>query len=327
VLTRPIEGVALGLTIGVWLLVVSPRAAFSARGLTFGAAALALGSLMLPYNAALTGGALRDPITAYFDTHFYAGANRLGFGATVGNLGWGNDVLPGHSPLEAAINANLNSHLVQLELFGWGVGSLLVVFAYIGSRKRTMDRVDALMVAWCTMILFAYAIYWYSGADFGPRYWSQLLIPLAVLTARGINALGAKETGRDVRSSRSRATWATALLFASALGAPLVVVTRAIGKYRDYRGMTPAVANLAEHNRFGNALVLLRGDVFSDYAAGMMLNDVSPVAGRPVYARYVDGVELADLRRAFPERSVWVVDGPSITGAAPRVTRLPGGVP
>ncbi len=99
-----------------------------------GVGTLLTGALVLPYNRALTGDALSFPLNAYVDTHFGMGRNGFGFGPEKG-FGWALDPNPGHSPVDALINANLNGHSLNTELFGWGTGSLLLAaIALIAGR-------------------------------------------------------------------------------------------------------------------------------------------------------------------------------------------------
>lgn len=311
VLIRPFEGVLLGLACaGIYVVrrravVPTPQAA------VFAIVAIGVGGLTLPYNHALTGHALVDPITQYFDRMFYPGANRLGFGADVGNVGWENDALPGHSPLEALINTSWNASLVQLELFGWGFGSLAIVLLAVAAGAGAFDgaMIGALSVA--VLVWAGYCLYWYSAADFGPRYWSQMIMPLAALTAA---ALARLSSGGFLKRL---------VVLASLLGAPVVIVMRGTIKYHDYRGMTPYMEHLAREQGFGHDLILIRGDVFSDYSPGLILNPPGLDGSGPLYFRWVDGEDLAALRDRFPGRRLWIVDGPSITGGRPSVASGP----
>ena len=307
VLIRPFEGVLVGLVAGGTVLGALGRRSVAAGPVAYAAVALAVGALTLPYNRAVTGSALLDPITLYFDRVYYPGANRLGFGGTVGNIGWGNDPLPGHSPFEALINASWNASLVQVELFGWAFGSLLVVALWLFHRGRVWRGTHPLMPSVVLVVLMGYTLYWYSAADFGPRYWSQMIVPLAALTAHAAYTLPRPPHLKTI------------VLLASLVGMPAVVVVRAVTKYNDYRGMTRDLEVLAREEGFGDELVLIRGDVFSDYSPGLLLNPPHLQGRGPLYFRYVDGAQLQELTARFPDRRVRIVDGPSLTGGAPRM--------
>ncbi|MGH9372489.1 MAG: ArnT family glycosyltransferase, partial [Vicinamibacterales bacterium] len=192
VLTRPIEGAIFFAVMAAWGAVERRRRTSLA---VFLLVAVAAGAVTLLYNRALTGSAAYDPITKYFDERYYPGSNRLGFGADIGNTGWQNDVRAGHSPAEAVINSHRNGYLLNLELFGWGFGSLAGVALFL--LYGTWTRTDRFLASVAVAVVAALGLYWYAGADYGARYWYQLVVPLVVLTARGIEsfAVRARESG------------------------------------------------------------------------------------------------------------------------------------
>ncbi len=315
VLIRPFEGVLVGLATASWLLIELRLKAVNLATLVFGVLALAIGGLTLPYNRALTGDPFRTPIGLYFDTRYAPGSNRLGFGADIGNIGWGNDVLPGHSPLEAAINATFNSHLVQVELFASPAGSLLLALVFLASARRWIGSpADRLMVAVVGVTISGYSLYWYHGADLGPRYWSQIMIPLAALTATA-----AFRFDQEQECHR----WTRFALFGSLIGLPLVGGWRGQVRFHDYRHMTTAMRDLARATPFGHDLVLITGDRFSDYAMGFMYNAPTLDGPGPLYLRAVGGDTLLALRRAYPDRRTWLVSGASLSGDRPRILAGP----
>lgn len=304
-LTRPVEGVVVGLAGGLWAVVPwARRLPSTALALGFVGVLPGVG-LFLANNWLLTGHPLRDPIQHYFDRTFYPGCNTLGFGPDKGNFGWGNDVFPGHSPLEAAIHANINLNLLDIELFGWACGSLLLlVVAAVWGRRLAPVQPFATLAA---LTVLSTIFYWYSGADLGPRYWFQCLVPFAVFTTVGAAAAAARlhiSVGRT----------ALFVLLASTLGTLSVVPWRAVNKYRDYRGVSPAVGRLAAEYRFGRSLVLVRGNRHTDYACAAIYNPVDLAADAPVYAWESGPDAAARLRAAFPDRPIWVIAGPTVTG-------------
>lgn len=321
VLVHPYEGVLIGLVAELWALGIGTRRlpAPALAGLVL--VSVAAGGLLLAYNRLLTGEATLDPRQKYFNEKFYPGSLRLGFGPDIGNLGWGNDALPGHSPLEALINANRNLNLVALELFGWGCGSLgLVLIMLLWGRWA---RSDGLLLAIIAVVVLGYSLLWYSGADFGARYWYQALVPLAALSARGVQAIGRKllERGLPADAVIGRLGAFVALAGLTALLA--FIPWRSLTKYHHYRGMRPDVRELAEHYKFGHSLVLVQGKVRSDYASAFIFNP--PVLSGPgtLYARDLGPEQRDKLQKHFPDRPIWIVAGPSITGGKMQVVAGP----
>jgi hypothetical protein len=98
---------------------------------------------------------------------------------------------------------------------------------------------------------------------------------------------------------------------------------RAIDKYYRYLNMRPDVRRLAEHVPFGPSLVLVRGDMHPDYASTAIYNPLDLQAPVPIFAWDRNEETRADVLRAYRNRPVWVLDGPTLTGASYRVTRGP----
>lgn len=270
------------------------------------------GALALPYNLAITGNPLKLPVSDYLDRIFGAGVNALGFGPNRG-FPWPIDPFPGHGLGDVIVNAQLNLSTLNTELFGWAAGSFVFLLAFAALRKWTLA--DRWMAALAVLTIAAYSLYWFSGGpDFGPRYWFLLLMPVVTLSARGIELARQRYGDRTILLA--------ALLSCSA--AVAFVPWRAIDKYHAYLGMTPQLQQLAARENFGKSLVVIRGDVFPDYAAIAWTNPVDWQGDGPVYARDAGPGILDRLRAAYPDRPVWVVDGPSQTGAGYRIVERPG---
>jgi hypothetical protein len=314
-LTRPIEGGFLALPIGLWALGLGatrlPWRALAALGL----ATALVGGLNLPYNQALTGHPTYFPITKWTDETWYLGANRLGFGPDIGwhagsplKAGWVHlDPLPGHGPVDVVINANQNMYMLNVELFGWVFGSL--AFALLLVAWRRWVRSDWLLLGMIAAIVGGFSFYWFSGGpDFGARYWYQTLIPLVVLTARGI-----QECQRRWMESGGTAQGALrigALVAAASLAAFVNYVPwRGLDKYHNFRGMSADMARLARAHDFGRSLVFVREGSQYDYAAAAVFNPPTLHADGTIYARDVGPAGRIRVARNFPDRPIWFVAG------------------
>jgi len=325
---RPLEGLVVAVLLGLWSLGGQPDQRWRRRLANVGvltASALAIGSVGLWYNKALTGQLLHFPVMTYFDTVYGTGKNALGFGPDRG-VGWAIDVFPGHSPFEAVVNTGLNLPLVNVELLGWPTGSLVLLAGLIiWGRFR---REDLWLVTVIAAIIIVQGAYWFSGGpDFGARYWYIILLPALVLSARAVLSLSTwfgKVAGREV------SIWP--------LGASLVLVGltltvfipwRATNRYYHYRGMRPDIRDLATDHAFGPSLVLVRGERTPDYASAATYNPIDLEAPVPIYI-WDSGREIEQpIATAFPDRPLWIVDGPSRTGDGFRVVAgpLPPGSP
>ncbi|MGD8277335.1 MAG: hypothetical protein PVH00_04885, partial [Gemmatimonadota bacterium] len=158
--------------------------------------------------------------------------------------------------------------------------------------------------------------------DFGARYWYLVLLPCLVLAVRGIQTVGERLASRGDRLGPTRALAAAALLSAAAMAA--FMPWRAADKYWHYRNMRPDIRAIAKAHHFGaNDLVLIRGPHHPDYASAAVYNPVDVTGPGPIYGRRRETDMVAKLLRAYPDRTVWVIDGPTRTHDGFRVVSGP----
>ena len=205
-LTRPLEGLAVAAVLGLWTLtfpglrtkikILAPLTLCTA----------AVGALVLPYNQYLTGSPTTFPIMHYIDQHHPPGSNSMGFGPEKG-LGWtALDPFPGHDLKDILINIDFNVHLLNLEAFGWGAGSLCLRALARVLRTGRNGR-EAWMLGAIAVVVGLHSFYWYSGGpDFGARYWYLVIGPFLVLTARGVFRLADQLAGPLGDSSQAEAS-------------------------------------------------------------------------------------------------------------------------
>ncbi len=316
-LMRPLEGLIVGAITAAWAFGIGGKRLRISSLAALGVATVITGALTLPYNKLLIGEAAASPIMRYMDEHHGHNSNAYGFGPDRG-MGWPTDAYPGHTPFESLINAELNGSSLNVELFGWSTGSLVLVAILLLSGG--MRRADYLMLAIMVVVVLAYMPYWGNGGgDFGARYWYVMLIPCVALSARGLDRLETwlGPTGRN----DARATAAIAALCALAL--VNYFPWRAFDKYYHYLRMSPDVLALARTHDFGRSLVLVRGDGFPDYASAAVYNPIGLQGAAPVYAWDRNPAVRAEVLRAYADRPVWIVEGPSITHAGYRIVAGP----
>ena len=313
-LIRNMDGLALGVVLG---LVLSVTSRFRVSALAaFGAGSLFVGALILPYNAHLTGDAMTSPLMTFWERDYPTGSNALGFGPDRGWEWGGLDPFPGHGPRDVVVNAALNVSSVNFELFGWSTGSLIAIILLVLWRR--FDRRDWIMIALILVVVALYSTYWFSGGpDFGARYWFLVILPCAVLTVRGAEAL-AERLGHQGSSAV-----VTGMLILSLSAFVNVFPWRAIDKYHHYRGMRPDIRDLDRRYDVGPSLVLIRGNRHPDYASAFPYNPLDLRESRPIFAWDRSPEVRAQLLAAYPQRPVWIVEGPTLTGRGFRVVERP----
>jgi hypothetical protein len=313
-LIRPLDGLIAGGVIGLWVIGVGGKRLKFASILGFVLGCVLISVMQLPYNRFLTGNAMVFPINAYNDKYHGHNSNAYGFGRDRG-MGWPLDPNPGHDPIDALINANLNTFSINIELFGWSTGSLLLIALLLFSGM--MKKSDYLMIGVFAAVFIAYFFYYFSGGpDFGARYWFLVLVPLLALTVRGIQSLDkapSESTGPSTGFSTVGLGVLVAVLCLSALTLVNYFPWRAIDKYHHYLGMRPDIRQLADERGFGKSLVLIRGNQHPDYASAAIYNPLDLHADAPIYAWDRSPEVRAAVLKAYSDRPVWVVDGPTIT--------------
>jgi hypothetical protein len=321
-LTRPLEAVLLALAIGSWALWIRGSRPTVGALTTSVVVTILLCSLILPYNHILTGHAATPPHETWANARWYPGADRLGFGPDIGNLGWSHlDPLPGHGFLDVVVNAQQNLYNSNFELFGWSFGSFAFVLLFLLVGKRT--RSDWLFISIVLFTILGHSFYWFSGGpDFGARYWYQILIPLVVLTVRGIQELQLRWIENGGTSLGSYRIWAFVAV------ACLVAITnfagwRSFGKYYHYRGMRADIARLANKHNFGHSLVFVQEHDKSDYPSAFVFNPVPIDSFGTIYARDPGPTNRATVAQHFPDRPVWIVAGSSELGGSFRLVEGP----
>jgi 4-amino-4-deoxy-L-arabinose transferase-like glycosyltransferase len=318
-LARPLDGLMTAFLLGAWTLFGFPtwRAKIINAAVLTGAT-LTTAALIFPYNRAVTGSATLSPSDAYYRNYFPEGVMSLGFGANRG-FHWELDAFAGHSPLEAVVNAALNTFLLNTELFGWACGSLILIVAFVFAgafRKRDFWAFGVIAA-----VVFGYSFFWYHGGpDFGARYWFLTIIPLIALTVRAIEWLGQNISENNAESRiNPRVILAVAML--CALSLTVYIPWRSLDKYHHYLGMQPGILELAQSSDFGKSLVLICGEEHPDYQSAWIYNPLNFTGDAPIYAHDKNPEVRRRLLRIYADRKVWIVDGPTRTGGSYQIIR------
>jgi 4-amino-4-deoxy-L-arabinose transferase-like glycosyltransferase len=279
-LTRPLTAVGVGLPFGVhgaWLLLRGNRETKCAV-LSVGALALVVAGLLLAWQWALTGDALRNPYTLWWPY------DRIGFGP-------GHGVMEGgHTLNQARINTKFSLRVGQHDVFGWPY--LSWVFAPIGLLALRRRADSWLLAGLLPSLVLVYAAYWVGSWVYGPRYYVEALGAFSVLTAAGIAALAGWLSARG--TSRLRSLSISALV--------LVLLALNVGFYMPARlqqmtglyGMNLAARVRLQAAAPAKALVIVHpAHSWTEY--GTLLTLTPPFAEGDLLLAYTRGSEQ-DLR-------------------------------
>lgn len=338
VLVRPLEGVVVGTMTGLFGLGLFARRLPTSALVAYGVGCITTSSLFLVYNAHITGDPFLFPMSVYLDALWYPGVNSLGFGPDIGNApGWaGLDPYPGHGWRDVLLNASQNFYGLNIELFGWGCGSLILagVFVLRGSLSTLDKRLAALTVA----LLASYTLYWFSGGNgYGPRYWYITIVPLMWFSLRGTQlVIAAADDGTAGSVAERRVQLA---IGACGLIALLCFLPwRAVGKFDTFRGFHSQYRSLAREHDLDGHLVLVRTTRETDWSSAYTLMWPTPYEDEPIFALDRGSASTRALLAAYPDRRVLVVrglsdpneriqvvEGPLTPGTPPRTLWQPPG--
>ncbi len=324
-LARPLEGLMVATVLGLAALFIAGQRFRLAPVMVLGCISLAVGMTVLPYNAALTGDPLSFPIMAYTDKVLGPGTNSLGFGPDKGVTWGGLDPFPGHGLPDVLVNAGLNLSAMNIEMFGWSIGSLLpVILLLLSPAVRRLQQPDRWMLFFIFTIFCFQSLYWFSGGpDFGARYYYLAVIPLTALTAQALIRLGQTLPSRPPSSPRLPVSLLAGLLVLSTGALTNFLPWRAIDKYHHYRGMRPDMRTLINAQGFADGLLLIKGESHPDLESAIIYSSRDPETTAPVIAWDRDADVRQRLLRAYPDKTVWLIDGPSRTGAGYQVMTGP----
>ncbi len=171
---RPLEAVAWGIVLGVWM---AHRQGW-ARGLMYGGACALAVSPLLAYNAHTTGSPFRFAYTL-----LWGRGHGLGFHPDP----WGQPF----TPVMSVANTASDFQRLNIDLFGWPFPCLVfvIVALLVAARDERERGVTAALSSLLVAAPIAYFFYWHRDSYLGPRFLYASVLPAVLLTAVGIVAL------------------------------------------------------------------------------------------------------------------------------------------
>jgi len=300
-LTRPLTAVAVALPFGLHGLYLLVRGGAQVRRklLVFCAIVLALVALYFVWQYAVTGDALHNPYTLWWEY------DRVGFGPGFGRT------QRGHNLNQAWINTRFSLRVGAYDLFGWAAYSW--VFLPLGLLAALRNRRLLLLGSVFPSLVVLYLAYWIGANLFGPRYYYEGLYSLTLLSAAGIALLAGWPTrpGEPWRSftgwRRARPLGVTGLLaLLLSLNLAFYAPLRVGGMHGLYlvnrARLQPFLSPQAQE--YTPALVIVHPDKWTEYGALLELQD--PFLDTP-FIFVISRGRAADeaVSAEFPNRSVY----------------------
>jgi hypothetical protein len=254
VLTRPLTAFAIALPFsihGIYILfrggTADRRRALAVAGIT-----LMLSLLLLLWQAALTGDALKNLYTLWWDY------DRIGFGPGRGHTE------AGHNLNQARINTRFSLRAGQHDLFGWPYLSwLFLPFGFIALWR---NRAGWLLFSIAPILVLIYAAYWIGAWLFGPRYYFEALPSLAITSAAGVAWLGGWGTAIK-RFPRLRSSVTAAFVMLLLCLNIFFYLPIRVGGMHGLFGIERENMRALQENDLGNALVIVHAKRWMQYGA------------------------------------------------------------
>jgi len=301
-LTRPLSAAAFGLP---WTVLLALRLRHGAGQVRVGAAlfclvgAASMGVLAL-YNMALSG----DPLTTGY--HTFGSITGLSF--TLGAL-----VAP--APFPSLFELGYTVARLNFWLFGWPISLVLLPFV-----RRTREGLALLLGPVAVISLFAVTTV-PSINVVGPVHYAELILPLALVSASGLEQLALWVRGR----LHTSAGWALAVPMTSTVCALLLYLPLYISSLSAMAAVARAPYDLVATARLDHAVVFVRslGALeFPPWSWAYSRRNPSPGLGdRVLYVRDLGEERDRDLIRFMPDRTpFWmgVRDGKLVLIQLPR---------
>jgi len=320
-ITRPLDGLIIGTLTGLWGLFFLNYRTGKALILSYVFGCIAIGGLVFPFNAIITGDPLLTPLNDYINHLWYPGANRLGFGLDIGPPDqWGSlDIYKGHSFTEALIYFQHNMTLLNFELFGWGGGSLLLVFIHIIWGR--WNKFEFYMLAIIIITFIIYSLYWFSGSFYvGPRYWFITFFPLIILTVGGFQTLTRLCSSKSkIESSQVGVAFITFSIIVMISFLPW----RGATKYYEFRGFHTDYKQMLVNDKLKKSLIFIRETHDGDFGSALIFNEPDFSGDGPIFA-YDRGFKVnSELAKFFPEHDIYYVQGRSEKNNKARIIKGP----
>ncbi len=240
-----------------------------------------------------------------FPFHHYNPTERMGFGHVLKNSKYM------HTPARALVNLAVSGLKMNIFLFGVPISLLFIApFLFLHNMQKGDKLCLGIIAAFC----FSYLFYYSPGvSDTGPIYYYELVIPLVILSARGVFLIH----GFLARRFPEIKHFVGNFIFLSFLLTALTFYPERILHILNLTEKISEPYEAVEKNDIHNAVVFIRSVPLSGWVFGFKLN--SPGFDDDVlYCRLLSGEKNLEVTRNFPERDYYIMWYDSEKG----VTRL-----
>jgi hypothetical protein len=290
--TRPIDAVAVGLPFvvhGLVLLVRGDRLVRK-RVLAIGLLAAGVGALIFAWQFALTGDPLLNPYTLWWKY------DKFGFGLGHGRWEDGHTLEHAWKNLEYSLLASPGT---GGDILGWG--NYWWIFLPFGLWALRREPAAWLVAAVFPALLLVYLPYWIGSWQYGPRYYFEGMLSIAILSAAGAAWLA----GDSWRIRKILVALVLALLMGINLFTYLPSrLWKMHGMYNIDRAMLDPFLTTSTRE-LTPALVLVHNQKEWTEYGGLLELQNAQLTTPFIFALYRRDALMADYQAAFPERRIY----------------------
>ncbi len=291
-LTRPLTAVGVAIPFAVHGLIILIRGSRKQRiyALTTAMLAVAVASLLLLWQAALTGNPWLNPYTLWWPY------DQVGFGPGHGRGEDGHDLISGLGNMLFTLRSAIH------DVFGWPYLSWLFLPFGIVALRRNRDGWLALTVL--PSLIVVHLAYWVGSWLFGPRYYYEALPGLSVTSALGVAWLGGW-IGKASRRVFQRRVGSVALIFLLVLINITLYLPIRIGGMRGLYGVDRSALQPVQDADLGRSLLIVH-TTESWYEYGRVVTLGPPYTEGDLLLAISRGIEKdEELMEAYPDLPVF----------------------
>jgi hypothetical protein len=290
-LTRPLTTIAVAIPFavhGLILLIRQPREVWKPL-ISIGAIGLVISTLLLIYQWTLSGNALTNLYTLWWEY------DRIGFGPGIGVTENGHNLSLAYYNTRFSLMAGLH------DLFGWPYLSwILLPFGILGLRR---ERAIWLYAATFVSLVGAYSFYWIGSWLFGPRYYFEAVPAMVLLSAGGFGWLGGW-LGSGKNNRRWRKPVSLGLLSMLMAANIIYYLPLRVGGMQGLYQIERKSAARFVVDEPGRTLIVVRAPHWSQYAR--YLYQVEPFSDSPLLIAWSRGDEIDQaLEKAYKNREIY----------------------
>jgi hypothetical protein len=290
--TRTLSALGFALPFAAIVVKDAVKSSGKTMGIIFctGIGFLVLFALTLWCNAQVTGNPLQFPF------HYYSSFETVGFGAY------------GHTPLLGIKNLIIALYRLNVSLLGIPVSLLFVFILFVTSKDYRDYFLFAILCSFSALYFFYYSP---GVSDLGPVYYYEMIVPLLLLSARGIMFFAEFLS----RYSAQGKTIVVTFLVVSCVAAWATYVPEKITHITRLANQIREPYELVKTSNIHHAVVMIERLPYKGWVFGYQ-NPSPQFTDDVVYCQYADKASNKAMANYFHDRNLFMLDYDTQNGSS-----------